>query len=474
MTPPKKILSVLATNCPRRVQIEYLILLMDDVKSQIEPPTSEAMEEFYSTNIQRFQTSILSDPNDTNSEKITQTRSFAEVVPQIRKAMENDKSSTLAGTIFNEIKDVTEAGFEEITFDEATIDQLQMAAGDYQVTAEKIDKDYHLSLMTGKTGWLSPEDLRQDKILSGLTLQQQQNRIPLSDMILAASSNPKQTTRRIGIPTVRPWQNIGPIRGGYYDIEKEKYYPLMAMVRVVGIREAAVPETVDIEYDTKGVALPDQPAQDDMIFSLKEKVKEDVLLQKAMVTAKARAEELAGLVEEADWDKAITRYNEKYAADEDPNDLKEDTQWIKLTTAKQQTRASQTEILFAKQYMRDNPAAAGYMQQHLVTNMLNNRLYDMLTEDSESTGTIHRELVFEPAASVYVIKNITRQPATLADYLENKANTAMQLGLQDTSSLVMVHFSPKNIVKRMNYKYKDKETPEETPAETTSEDSSEE
>ncbi|MBL7215982.1 MAG: hypothetical protein ISS71_09920, partial [Phycisphaerae bacterium] len=33
----------------------------------------------------------------------------------------------------------------------------------------------------------------------------------------------------------------------------------------------------------------------------------------------------------------------------------------------------------------------------------------------------------------------------------NKASTAMQLSMQDMSSLPLVHFSPENILKRMDY-----------------------
>lgn len=437
---------------PKRVQVEYMILLMDDVKSQIEPPAAEAMEEFYSNNIERFQTSIPSDPNNPDSEKITQTRSFAEVAPQIRLAIETNKSMKLANMIFNEIKDMTESGLEEITFDEATVDQLQMAAGDYQAVAKKITEKYNVPIIADKTGWLSPDDFREEKVLTALSLQQQNNRISLSDMVFAAMADPQQKVRRIGMPTIRVWQNIGPLKGGYYSMEKEQYFPLMAIVRVIAIQEIMIPETVDIQYDTRGVILFDELKQDDTIFSLKEKVKEDLLLQKAMDTAKARADELASWVEDKGWDEAIASYNEKYVpAGEDPNDPEEYAQAIELDSAKQQTRASQTETAFAKQYIRENPVAAGYMQQRLVMNMLNNRFFEMLPEDSQSTGTIHQVIVFEPGAACYIVKNVTRQPATRADYLENKASTAMQLSMQDMSSLPLVHFSPENILKRMDY-----------------------
>lgn len=439
---------------PKRVQVEYMILLMDDVKSQIEAPTAEAMEEYYSRNIERFQTSEPVDPNKPEGEKITHTRSYAESESQIRMTLENDKTSKLANMIFNEIRDMTETGFAEISLEEATAEQLQMAAGDYQASARQLSEKYRIPIAAGKTGWLSPDDFRIDKILNGLSMQQQRARIPLSELVFTAVSDPKQKMRRIGLPTIRIWQNIGPVQGGYYSEEKEKYYPMMTMVRVIGIQEPAVPETVDVEYDTHGVVLADVPQPEKSRFSLKEKVQEDLRLQKAMETAKARAEELAALVQSKNWDEAITGYNQKYAAGgEDPN--QPNGQAVKLDSVKEQIRISAAEIAQIRQYIAENPIAAGYLQPRLTTNLLNSRLHDLFKDNAPSTGTIQQVLVLEPAAACYVVKEVVRLPATQEDYLQAKANTAMQLSAQDAAQSALIHFSPQNILARMNFERKE-------------------
>jgi len=447
---------------PKRIQVEYMILLTDDIKAQIEEPTSEAMEDFYSQNIERFQTQVPSDPNNPDSEKITQTKTYAEVEPQIRYVIKNDKLTKLSGMIFNEIKDITETGFEDIAFEEATAEQLQMAAGDYPTAAKKISEQYNLPVITGKTGWLSPEGFRQDKILMGLNLQQQNSRIPLSDLTFTTNADPKQQVKRIGLPTIRIWQNIGPVKGGYYAEKENKYYPIMAIVRVIGICNTEVPENIDVEYDTTVATISKDTAPEKTVFSLKEKVKDDLLLQKAVETTKARGEELAALVQEKDWDQAITDYNTKYAKAEGEE---ENPQKIKLDNVKQQIRISQADIIKAKRFIQDNPVAAGYMQERLTTNMLNNTLYGLLQEGSASTGVLHKVVLLEPAAACYVVKEVIRKPATINDYLENKANTAMQLNMQSTAELTLVHFNPQNIFKRMDYQYK-KETKQEPEVET--------
>ena len=450
---------------PKRVQVEYMVIKTDDIKSQIASPTNEAMEDYYSRNIQQFQQQVPIDTNNPNSEKTTVIRPYAEVQREIRQAIENEKVGNLASLIFNEIKNITELGFEKISFDEATVDQLQIAAGDYQAAGQEILKKFQVPVTVGKTGWLSAEDFQQEKILGTLRLQaQQRNSIKLMDLAFIASPDAKQTSRRIGLPTVRLWQNIGPVEG--YAQEEQKFHLLMALVRVIGLEDAAVPETVDVSYDTSGVALLEDPDAQNS-FSLKEIVKEDLLLVKAMETAKARAEEMESLIESKGWDEAVESYNAKYAKDSDNEESGDQT--IQLEKAEKQLRASGMEIAFAKKYIQENPAIAANMQQHLVTDMLNGRFYKLLADGSDSTGAIHQVLAFEPEAAYYVVKEVVRQPATTTDYLDNKANTALQLSIQDTPVSTMIHFAPDNILKRMNYQPKkdDAQTPDETKNEDT-------
>ena len=448
---------------PKRVQVEYMVIKTDDIKSQIASPTSEAMEDYYSRNVQQFQQQVPVNPNNPDSEKTTVIRPYVEVERSIRQAIEKEKADNLASLIFNEIKNITELGFEKISFDEATVDQLQTAAGDYQAAGQEILKNFQVPVTVGKTGWLSIEDFQQEKILKTLQVQaQQRNPIKLIDLAFIASSDAKQTRRRIGLPTVRLWQNIGPVEG--YGQEEQKYHPLVALIRVIGVENATVPESVDVSYDTKGVALFEDPDVQNS-FSLKENIKEDLLLVKAMESAKARTEELKSLIESKGWDEAVESYNAKYAKDSDNEESGDQT--IRLEKAEQQLRASGTEIAFAKKYIQENPAMAALLQQGLVTDMLNGRFYKLLEDGSDSTGSIYQVLAFEPEATCYVVKEVIRQPATVTDYLENKASTAFQLNMQDTPASTMIHFAPDNILKRMNYQLNKDETqsPDETQTE---------
>ncbi|MDH4201722.1 MAG: hypothetical protein OEV87_02380 [Phycisphaerae bacterium] len=447
---------------PERVQLEYMIVLMDDVEKQIEKPTAEALEEYYSRNIDQFTKSEPSDPNNPDSEKIQKNLSFAEAQASIRRNLESEKTNTLANIIFNEIKDKTETGFETVNFDEASAEQLQKAAGDYVAVSKEMVEKYQVPIVTGQTGWISRDGFSQDKVLNTLGIRRGQQYLRLSDLAFAATME-KQQSQRIGVPSIRVWENIGPASGGFYSLEEQKYSRLMALVRVIGIRDAQIPDSIDVAFDTQGVTLNRQQPAEEASFSLKEQVKQDVLTVRAMETAKTRAQELAAMAADTSWDDAIAAYNKKYATVEDSNDLTAkaaaDEQIIDVETTKGQLRMSQTDAEMARRYMLDNPGMAQRIKDMIVRNMLNNQLYAMLPENTESTGTIEKPLVFDPQAACYVVKEVIRKPATMKDYLDNKAQTAFQLNGAESAGMALIQFSPEKILERMNYQSKLKQEP---------------
>jgi hypothetical protein len=248
--------------------------------------------------------------------------------------------------------------------------------------------------------------------------------------------------------------------GGYINEEEGTYAQIMALVRVVDIKDAEIPDSVDVEFDIQGVSLSEEPTEE-KVYSLKETVRNDIRMLDAMETAKNRAEELSALVDEKDWDDAITAYNDKYGSD-DPNDAND--QAVDVESIKQQSRISQTEIEMAKRVMLENPASAGYIQQQVTGNLLINKLYTLLPDDAETTGIIHSVLPFEMQEAVLVVKQVLRQFATLSYYADNKAQTALQLSTAESAALALDHFSNDNILQRMNYQSKLNET---TPTEQT-------
>ena len=432
---------------PKRVQLEYMIVSMDDVTELIEKPAAEAVEEYYARNIDTFRTSKPSDPNNPESEPIVETRPFAEAEAQIRRMLETEQTTARANILFNEIKDKTEAGFETLNFEEASVAELQKAAGDFEAIGKELSEKNSVKISVGKTGWLDAAAFGQDRILSSMGVRRGQNYLRLNDMAFAAAEVRPQR-QRIGVPSVRVWETIGPFNGSYYSQEDNTFSRLMALVRVIGIEEETVAENANTTYDTSGVVLGEKDAETGATFSVIEKVKDDIRLAAAMDAAKGRADELATLIGSDGWDDALAAYNEKYAA-ADPNET--DDQRIKLANINQKLRMSETQIAQARIIMRENRAMAQYVRQQITDNLLTTRLYEMLDEAAETTGTIQTVLPFQPQATCYVVKEVVRQPATMVDYMGNKTQTALQLGAADAATLTLVHLNPENILERMTF-----------------------
>lgn len=427
---------------PQRVQLEYIAIPLDELKKRIDKPTAEAVENYYSRNIERFRSQVPSDPNNPEGDKVTKTQPFVEVERDIRRNLEEEKITTLANQIFLEARDLTEKGFEAVNFDEASAQQIQIAAGDYDAAAKQLQEKFKVPVLSGKTGLLGPEQFSERAILNTLGVQQRQSYLRLAELAFAVTEE-KPERQRIGLPSIRVWQSMGPLTGGYFAEETSAYKRLMALVRVVDIEPAQVPESLEVTYDTRGIRVFDEQPQEETAFSLKEQVKEDVLLTKAMDQAKARADELAQLAQQQSWDAALQAYNQKYPA-----------QNVKMDVLKQQQRFGAAEIALYKRFIQENPAAGRRMQIQLANGMLTNKLYELLPADAESTGTMQQAVAFEPLAVCCVVKEVVRQPATVQDYLEKKAVTALQLNAEETAELSLIHFDTQNILNRMQYESK--------------------
>ena len=431
---------------PKRIQLEYMAVLLDDVKTQTETPTAENMEDYYSRNLERFRYQEPVNPNEPDGEKITKTRSFSESLPQIRNSLEQERINRLANQLFNDAKTMTERGFATVNFEEADIRQLQTAAGDYMQAATELSGRYKIPVLSGRTGWLSTADFGRDGILRELKIQSGTAAVQLSEVVYAVELNAKDTRRRIGTPVVRPWENIGPMSGGHYDEAARRYHRLMTMVRIIGVEEETAPATMDAAYSTKGMVVRPSQQQEEgqTTFLLARQVADDVRRVKAMDIAKARAQRLAAMVKERGWDDAITAFNAEYAPTE--NDPK-----ASLETASRQTRLSAADMEMARRHITANPISATFVQTRLKTNILNIQLYALLPDGQSTTGTIFDVVDVKAKEACYVVKAVTLTPATDADYLDNKVMTSLQLNTGEMMELALVHFKTKNLFDRMGY-----------------------
>lgn len=433
---------------PKRIQLEYITVLLDDVKTQITRPTSEQMEEFYSRNIERFRYQEPADPADPEGEQVTRTRSFSEALPQIRQQMQQERINRLAMQIFNDARTMTEEEFFTINLEEADFEQFQAVAGDYAQAAEDLSQQYNVQVLTGRTGLLSRADFQDTDILSMLQVQHGQRSTALSEVVFTVRRDPRETPSAIGGLRARPWENIGPMTGGHYDQEAQEYHRLMTMVRVVDIQEAEVPATMDISFPIHGMnVLPSQRQDEQPLFSLADQIASDIRTRRAMEQAETFAQDLTTLVQDLGWNEAIATFNEKLAEHDIP--------LAELETIRDQRRLPQTERAQMLSFIERNPAAAAFLQDRLATSARNEKIHRLLPDSQASVDELAEVVSIEKKAACYVVKRVDRKPATEADYLENKMEAAFQANMTATIEPVLIHLLPRNLLARTGYEATD-------------------
>jgi hypothetical protein len=254
---------------------------------------------------------------------------------------------------------------------------------------------------------------------------------------------------KLGAFSPRIWETIGPMKGYHYSEKAKKADYITVLCRVVDFKPAGEPETIDLTYNTAGIAF-DNAAADQKIFDLKKHIAEDLQKQAAMETAKTRADEFKQMIAKSNWDAAIKDYSAKYAP-ADPNKVdNKGFKELKLETFNQQVLAGQSDIEMMRRIMQDDPSKAQAVRQQLIKNS-RNKLFVALLGDKAATGVISETFEYKPDMAYYVVKDVTLKPATTEDYLDGKGYAAMRAAMTDASAMSLIHFNPAGIQKRLNY-----------------------
>jgi len=125
---------------PDRVQLEYIAVKLDEVKTIVKRPTQDEMGTYYSRNkTQLFTEQVPSDPNDPNSPTIPKTKSFAEVANSISQQLLKDKISATATNILQEARTLTEAGLEDLKIESAEVTTEQLKENE-KVIGERLSR----------------------------------------------------------------------------------------------------------------------------------------------------------------------------------------------------------------------------------------------------------------------------------------------------------------------------------------------
>jgi hypothetical protein len=423
---------------PARAQIEYIIINLDDVKKLIDKVTPAEAENFYRQNIDRFTYQQPVDPNNPQGEKVTKTYKYSEIASQVRKALTMQRVQRRAELIMNDVRDLAEKGFASINIPQAQAQQLKEKAADYNQIAQKVSKDYNIQLLGGKTGMLSYEQFKNDRILSQIQVPAQtRQQVPLAKIVFSAGQLDVTALGRFERAEPKLWENIGPARGMITTPGQSEPTGFTSLVRVINTSKPKAPDTVDTSYSIKTINL-DKDTTIKAVYSVKDQVIKDIRLEKAMEKASQKAQKLLAMVNETGWEKAIQNFNEKFGTENVKYSIQQERNY---------TSSALADIVRAQ-----NIAAGTYAQRLEKNRMLYKKFNDLVPPQKNLFENVNTIVTFKPDFTSYIVKDISRKLVDEDQYLRSKSQIAYMINAMNSDSLAIEHFMPENLLERMNFK----------------------
>lgn len=452
-----------------RVSLEYIAVKFDDIAEIVAAPTEEEKEELYQQNINQFKEQVPLDPNDPNSPPTERTKSYAEVASDISEGLLQNKIESEADRILQEATALAEANFESIDTEISDLsdEQFRQMAGDYKAVAGELSSKNKIKMYTGQTGLLSVDDIQTDEHLRMLYVQQYGSApIGLSRIVFAIDKLGKSELGPFDVPKPRMYENIGPMR----DMTRR----IMVLVRVIKAEKASEPDSVDqsCNKSTLSIEQDQEPTDTQDIYSIKEKVVEDLKKLAAMNTAQSKAEEFIAQATKDGWDSTIDEFNKIYGQkaqenESEPNALDDtetamDIEPFRLQNLSGLTRTPEEAIETLAFQFTGNPGARFTVNNAEQQARFTNKLYSLIPQDSNTVDTVPFVMEFKPNISWYCIKNISVRRLRQDQYEKIKAMQVYKREFIQSHSMAAIHFNPDNIIERMNFR-KDETANSNTP-----------
>ena len=434
-----------------RVQLEYIAVKLDDISGIVTASTQEEAEEYYQRYREQFTEQVPSDPNDPNSPLTERTKSYAEVASLILKSLLQNKINSKAESILREGMTLTEADFEETDINPANLsaEELRQMAGDYETTAEELSKKYKIKVYAGQTGLLSATDMQADKYLGMLYLTGHgQTLVGLNQVVFAIDELGVSELGPFDVAAPRMYENIGPM--------KDIFGRIVVVARVKKAEKASEPESINQTFSKSTLRFEQMPEpEDEDVYSVKEKVVEDLKRLTAMDTARSKAEEFKALAVKDGWESAVEKFNELYGQqakqdESDPNvfELRNLTNLQRISSMKLGTMAVQSE---------GNPVGQFLVNNYKKEGQFRSQLYSLVPQDSNTVDTVPLVVEFKPDMSCYCLKEIYVKRLEQEQYEKIKAMRVYKEDFVQSQGLAAVHLNPENILKRMSFRQVEQE-----------------
>ena len=226
---------------------------------------------------------------------------------------------------------------------------------------------------------------------------------------------------------------------------------IMAMVRVIDAQKAAEPESIDQTYSTSSIKFdPNEEKAGENIYSVKEKVTEDLKKLAVLDATKSKAEEFVAMAKKDGWASTINKFEKLYGQlqQRDQNDPNA----FRLQNYPDMRRISRANLETVSLQGQGDPMTSFYLNESKVNKQFVDQLYSLVPPDNDTAGTLPLVMEFMPDLSFYVVKSISVKRLFKEDFDKMKATRLFREDYNQSQSLAVIHFNPENILKRMNFK----------------------
>ena len=443
---------------PERAQLEYIAVKLDDIASTIKQTTQQETEEFYQQHLTQFAQRVPTDPNDPNSPLTTRTRGYAEVAGTISKHLYQQKLNSKAEQILLDAKSITEANLPEIDSEQNKPSDayFKNAAVDYAKTAAQLSEKYKIKVFAGKTGLLTASDIQNDPQL-GMIYLEGTGFADASLMRIVFAVEQLKTSELGPLDTHPPrlYENIGPLRDLRERVQNSYSGKTMLLMRIIRAEKAAEPESLSQILNTQTIRLDRQTASDEDTNSIKDLIVRDLKHLAAMTKTKDKAEEFVRLAAKDGWDNAVSKFNKLYgnstAKKTDANTISNNQQTFSLQSRSGIRKISVCDLSKLEMLHQGNPLAHSANARARIEGMLVDKLFALVPEDSNTMSGSGTLVEHKPDMSYYCIKDLTIHRLYQEVFDRVKTVTAVRNDQTDAQAMAVVHYNPKNVLKRMNF-----------------------
>jgi len=274
-----------------------------------------------------------------------------------------------------------------------------------------------------------------------------QNPVRLSKVIFAVDELAVSELGPFDVPKPKMFENIGPVKD-MMSMYSSDAGGIMAIVRVIDAQKASEPESIDQTYSTSSLEFdPNEEKPGENIYSVKEKVTEDLKKLAVLDTTKSKAEEFVALAEKESWTTAINKFEELYdqLQQRDPNEPNA----FRLQNYPGMRRISKANLETIALQGQGDPMTSFYLSESKVNKQFVDQLYSLVPPDKDTAENLPLVMEFKPDLSFYAIKSVSVKRLFKEDFDKMKATRLFREDYIQSQSLAVIHFNPENILKRM-------------------------